>query len=77
MEPRLAVDVLCVGHASFDQNVFVDNYPIENTKCEIVSLLEQRRLTVPIWRTFPLAETAAALDASSAGHLNGKIVVLP
>jgi NADPH:quinone reductase-like Zn-dependent oxidoreductase len=44
---------------------------------EIVSLLEQRRLTVPIWRTFPLAETAAALDASSAGHLNGKIVVLP
>jgi NADPH:quinone reductase-like Zn-dependent oxidoreductase len=44
---------------------------------EIVSLLEQRRLTVPIWRTFPLAETAAALDTSSNGHLNGKIVVLP
>jgi NADPH:quinone reductase-like Zn-dependent oxidoreductase len=44
---------------------------------EIVSLLEQRRLTVPIWRTFPLAETASALNTSSAGHLNGKIVVLP
>jgi NADPH:quinone reductase-like Zn-dependent oxidoreductase len=44
---------------------------------EIVSLLEQRRLTVPIWRAFPLAEAAAALDASSAGHLNGKIVVVP
>jgi NADPH:quinone reductase-like Zn-dependent oxidoreductase len=44
---------------------------------DIVSLLEKRALTVPIWRTFSLAETGAALDASRAGHLNGKIVVLP
>ena len=44
---------------------------------DIVSLLEKRALTVPIWRTFPLEETAAALDASNAGHLKGKIVVLP
>jgi len=32
---------------------------------------------VPIWRTYPLAQTAAALDASQSGHLHGKIVVLP
>jgi len=44
---------------------------------EIVALIEQHRLRVPIWRTFPLAQTAAALDASNTGHLNGKIVVLP
>lgn len=44
---------------------------------EIVSLIEQNVLTVPIWLTFPLAETAAALKASDAGHLRGKIVVLP
>jgi NADPH:quinone reductase-like Zn-dependent oxidoreductase len=44
---------------------------------ELVGLLEQRRLTVPIWRTYPLAQAAAALDASGAGHLNGKIVLLP
>lgn len=44
---------------------------------EIASLIEQRRLTVPIWRTYPLAQTAAALDASQSGHLHGKIVVLP
>ena len=44
---------------------------------DIISLLERRALTVPIWRTFSLDETRAALDASSAGHLNGKIVVLP
>jgi NADPH:quinone reductase-like Zn-dependent oxidoreductase len=44
---------------------------------DIISLLERRALTVPIWRTFSLDETGAALDASSAGHLNGKIVVLP
>jgi NADPH:quinone reductase-like Zn-dependent oxidoreductase len=39
--------------------------------------IKQQRLRVPIWRTFPLAQTAAALDASITGHLNGKIVVLP
>jgi NADPH:quinone reductase-like Zn-dependent oxidoreductase len=44
---------------------------------ELVGLLEQHRLTVAIWRTYPLAQAAAALDASSAGHLNGKIVLLP
>jgi len=44
---------------------------------DIVALLEKRALTVPIWRTFPLEGTAAALDASSAGHLKGKIAVLP
>ena len=44
---------------------------------ELVGLLGQRRLTVAIWRTYPLAQAAAALDASGAGHLNGKIVLLP
>jgi NADPH:quinone reductase-like Zn-dependent oxidoreductase len=44
---------------------------------EIASLIEQGRLTVPIWRTYPLAQTAAALDASQYGHLHGKIVVMP
>jgi NADPH:quinone reductase-like Zn-dependent oxidoreductase len=44
---------------------------------EIASLIEQGRLTVPIWRTYPLAQTAAALHASQSGHLHGKIVVLP
>ncbi|WNG85584.1 NADP-dependent oxidoreductase [Mycobacterium sp. ITM-2016-00317] len=44
---------------------------------EIVALISQEQLTVPIWRAFPLDETAAALEASSAGHLRGKIVVLP
>ena len=44
---------------------------------DLVGLLEQRRLTVAIWRTYPLAQAATALDASSAGHLNGKIVPLP
>jgi NADPH:quinone reductase-like Zn-dependent oxidoreductase len=44
---------------------------------ELVGLFEQRRLTVAISRTFPLARAAAALDASATGHLNGKIVLLP
>jgi NADPH:quinone reductase-like Zn-dependent oxidoreductase len=44
---------------------------------EIVGLIEQRRLTVSISRTFPLAEIASALKTSSAGHVTGKIVILP
>ncbi|UXA16207.1 NADP-dependent oxidoreductase [Mycobacterium sp. SMC-4] len=44
---------------------------------EIVALIEGGSLTVPIWRAFPLAETAAALQISMAAHLRGKIVVLP
>ena len=34
---------------------------------DIVALLEKGALTVPTWRSFPLEETAAALDASDAG----------
>jgi NADPH:quinone reductase-like Zn-dependent oxidoreductase len=44
---------------------------------EIVGLIEQRRLTVSISRTFPLAEVASALKTSGAGHVTGKIVILP
>jgi NADPH:quinone reductase-like Zn-dependent oxidoreductase len=44
---------------------------------EIVGLIEQRRLTVSISRTFPLAEIASALKISSSGHVTAKIVILP
>ncbi|MFF7601761.1 NADP-dependent oxidoreductase [Streptomyces mirabilis] len=43
---------------------------------DILSLMEKGRLRVPIWRTFPLAEAADALQVSQAGHLGGKIVLL-
>lgn len=44
---------------------------------DILSLIEEGRLRVPIWRTYPLAEAAAALDSSRTGHVGGKIVLLP
>ncbi|WP_371572470.1 NADP-dependent oxidoreductase [Streptomyces sp. NBC_01314] len=44
---------------------------------DILALIEEGRLQVPISRTFPLAEAAAALDLSRTGHLAGKIVLLP
>jgi NADPH:quinone reductase-like Zn-dependent oxidoreductase len=44
---------------------------------ELVGLIEQGRLTVSISQAFPLAEIASALKVSSAGHITGKIVVLP
>ncbi len=34
------MDVLCVGHAAWDINLFLDGYPPENSKCEIRTMLE-------------------------------------
>jgi NADPH:quinone reductase-like Zn-dependent oxidoreductase len=48
-----------------------------NALHELVALIEERRLTMAVSQTYPLAETAQALRASRDGHLNGKIVVLP
>ena len=42
---------------------------------EIVALIGEGRLEVPIGATYPLEEAAAALDASEHGHLAGKIVL--
>jgi NADPH:quinone reductase-like Zn-dependent oxidoreductase len=44
---------------------------------ELVALTEERRVTVAVSKTYPLAEAAQALRASREGHVNGKIVVLP
>ena len=44
---------------------------------DVLALIEEGRLQVPISRTFPLAEAAAALELSHTGHLGGKIVLLP
>ena len=42
---------------------------------DIIALIGEGRLEVPIGATYPLAEAAAALDASEHGHLAGKIVL--
>jgi sulfofructose kinase len=34
------MDVLCVGHAAWDISVFVPEYPAENSKCEIDTMIE-------------------------------------
>ncbi len=44
---------------------------------EIARLLAQGDLVLPVWRTYPLAEAREAHRASEAGHLRGKIVLLP
>ena len=30
----MQIDVLCIGHAAFDLSMFLDGYPVENSKCE-------------------------------------------
>lgn len=44
---------------------------------ELVTLFEQDRLTVSVSRTFALENVVAALEESRAGHLAGKIVIVP
>jgi NADPH:quinone reductase-like Zn-dependent oxidoreductase len=43
---------------------------------ELVALICQGRLEVPIARTYPLEEAAAALEASEHGHVAGKIALV-
>jgi NADPH:quinone reductase-like Zn-dependent oxidoreductase len=42
---------------------------------EILALIGEGRLEVPIARTYPLEEAAAALEASEHGHTAGKMVL--
>lgn len=44
---------------------------------EILLLIEHGRLRVPVSRTYPLHAVAAAIDEIGAGHVRGKIVLLP
>jgi NADPH:quinone reductase-like Zn-dependent oxidoreductase len=44
---------------------------------EIVALIAEGRLEVPIAATYPLEQAAEALDRSEHGHLAGKLVLLP
>jgi NADPH:quinone reductase-like Zn-dependent oxidoreductase len=43
---------------------------------EIVDLIAQRSLDVPVAGTWPLEEAAAAVDASEHGHHAGKLVLV-
>jgi NADPH:quinone reductase-like Zn-dependent oxidoreductase len=42
---------------------------------EVVALIAAGKVVIPIWRTYPLAEAAAAHAESEAGHARGKIVL--
>ena len=41
-----------------------------------LELIVAGQLQVPIWKTYPLADAAAAHTESERGHLRGKIVLL-
>src|SRR5580698_6735060 len=36
----MSIDVLCIGHAAYDVSMFVDEFPLENSKRETHTLLE-------------------------------------
>jgi NADPH:quinone reductase-like Zn-dependent oxidoreductase len=44
---------------------------------EFVQYAADGKFTIPVARTFPLADWRAALDLSAGGHARGKLVLLP
>ena len=44
---------------------------------ELAALMADGRLTVPVWRSYPLAHAAAAHADLAAGRNHGKIILLP
>ena len=44
---------------------------------ELAALMADGRLTVPVWRSYPLAQAAAAHADLAAGRNHGKIILLP
>jgi NADPH:quinone reductase-like Zn-dependent oxidoreductase len=54
-----------------------DGVDVSGAFPEIVAALADRDLVMPIHRRFPLAEAAAAHAESEAGHVRGKIVLIP
>lgn len=54
-----------------------DGVDVSEAFPELGRLLASGDLVLPVWRTFPLAEAAAAHRASEHGHLRGKIVLRP
>ena len=49
--------------------------PVAADLARLARLADEGRLTVPVARTFPLAELAAAFELSQGGHTAGKIVI--
>jgi len=41
---------------------------------DIVAPIDDGHLRVPIWRSYPLTDAAAALDAIGTAHVGGKLV---
>jgi NADPH:quinone reductase-like Zn-dependent oxidoreductase len=48
-----------------------------HTLDEAADLYRQGRFTMPVERTFPLSEAAAAHDLSQSGHVRGKVILIP
>jgi NADPH:quinone reductase-like Zn-dependent oxidoreductase len=51
-------------------------WPRQRTCSEIGALTESGRFSLPVARTFPLAEIAAAHRVSEYGHVRGKLVLV-
>jgi NADPH:quinone reductase-like Zn-dependent oxidoreductase len=56
--------------------VFVSAGRAVYSLAEISELIESGRFSLPVARTFPLAEAAEAHRVSEHGHVRGKLVLL-
>ncbi len=72
--------VLGIPHAAEGKNVRVEAFtaqPDAGRLHQLASDLRDKRFTIPIARTFRLAETAEAHRLAERGDTNGKILLIP
>lgn len=49
----------------------------DEARARLIALAAESKLEVPVWRTYPLADMVAALDALASGQAEGKIALVP
>ncbi|MUL40589.1 NADP-dependent oxidoreductase [Streptomonospora sp. PA3] len=62
-------------HGVYFSGGAADRAALEEVFAEVLPLMRQGRLRLPIERAFPLEQTARAHELSQEGHLRGKIVL--
>ncbi|GAB3732745.1 NADP-dependent oxidoreductase [Amycolatopsis oliviviridis] len=77
--PKRVITIAAPDAADHDVR-FTSGSPAEQVPgslAEGAALAAEGKLTLPISRVYPLAEAAAAQDESEAGHVRGKLVLVP
>jgi NADPH:quinone reductase-like Zn-dependent oxidoreductase len=72
--------VLGKPNAAEDKDIRIEAFMVQPNAMRLTRMAEAVRsgkLAIPIARTFRLSEAAAAQQLAEAGHIHGKVVLVP